>query len=315
MRSNSVDDLKATCRARFGAVATNERVSAYAQGVGPLPIPGIALGKTKRGRSYALAVFAQPGAQDLDKIVRMAAGEAVVHTMAPAVPRVTREWTRKRHEVIHSGVQIRLKGAPFVGTSGIIVRAAANPNVYLAITDRHVTGTRSRRGDVMTQGGRDIAVVYGTAGPDFDVPQPFDAASLALFSGTKMWPSFEHGIDEDVRSIRSATADDIGRPFCNTGQTEGTLTGVLIAIEIDGQPVAYDEGIAYLENQHAYSKPGGGNFSVAGHSGATTVCMDDFAAVGKAVAGGPNGNGDDITFADDLPGAIMATGGIAEVIT
>lgn len=315
MRSAQVDELKLELFDRLG-VLTAGAVSAQAFATGRWPIPGVALGKTKKGRSFQLAVVASQGhdPKHLQKIRRAAAGELEVVKLGVCEPRITSNWSKQPHDPGEIGQQVGPLGQPWVGTGSMFMRAAAGRRQILQLTNEHVVGLGAPKGRMMHQGGRQHGPVYATGGIDLRAMNPVDCGSIAMLDGYDFFPAWDHGLKGEIRSVRSPNEDDLGQRATETGQTEGTLYGTLWAIDLDNQPVAFDRGIGYFENMTVWVGEDGRPFSVPGHSGAVIIMLHDRAAVAHLNAGGRDSSGVDRTLALDLPASMMAAGGLPEVL-
>lgn len=288
-------------------------VRAFAEAIGQPPPPLVSAGVCRAGKKFGLMAFAMTPEQAHYAKSRAPKGIPFEVRVMPGIhARITREFAQQKQRPLIIGQQIRPHGAPWVGTGGLYV-PSADRRACLQVTNSHVVGLRAQAGTPMTQGGEVYGYVYRNNGIVIGGVQEVDVASVAVIQGLEGYFDWESGIDDVLAGIESVTPDDLDQGFTNTGQTRGTMFGNCIAIEIDGQPIGYDEGHAWLNNLSAYAKPGVGEFSVAGHSGSTIVRVSDRKAKSLLFAGGPDSNGDDITFGCDLPKAILAAGGLVEV--
>lgn len=309
MRSESVDALIAELSEEHGETFA----APFAEAVGGLPVTPAALGKGRQGHEFRLAVFTANEAF-AEVVVARAAGEADVYIVPVVKPLVTSSWTKQPRDPLIIGQQIGPRGAPWVGTGGIYVRAAENPDVILQVTNEHVSGEAAQRGRPMNQGGREYGVVWKVGGLQFSVPQKYDVATVAVRKGMTINPTYDQGFDANIVRIRRMDDTDINRRFANTGQTRGTMFGRCIAVNVTGLRVGYDGGVGTFTDQAAFMGEDGKPFSVGGHSGSTIVCEDN-TAVALLFSGGPDSQNRDVTFANsDLPGAIMAAGGVPQLI-
>lgn len=304
MKSESVDALIEELTERHG----EDLPEAFTYATGVRHVAPVALGKGKKGNQFRLAVFGP--SQALNDIIAEEVGSEVDVYTVDAKPRLTSQWVRQPRDILGINLQVGPRGFNWVGTGGIIVQAVEDKEILLQITNEHVTGEGAPRGRIMHQGGRDYGVVWKVGGLQFNVPQQWDVGSIAIDRGRKINAHFDHGWDDNLVGIRSMTEDDLGRRAANTGQTIGTHVGTCIAVGIRNLRVGYDGGVGTFNNQAAFAGEDGKPFSVGGHSGATIVMEDKYAAA-LLFAGGPDSQGRDITFAAmNLPGAIQAAGGI-----
>ncbi len=296
------------------ATATQEiapGVRAYSDGR-TLPV---ALGVGRAGSEFRLAIFSSDQIV-ADELVASAAGEADVYLIPWVSPRVTSSWTQQPHEIIGIGRQVGPVGLGWVGTGGIVVRSSEDDKVLLHVTNEHVVGERAPRGRVMHQGGRSYGVVWKTGGLSFDVSNRYDVGTVAIDRTRRINATYEQGLDDNLLGIRRMTPDDVGRRFTNTGQTRGTMFGSCIAVDVRDLAVGYNGGAARFTDQAAFVGEDGKPFSVGGHSGSTIACVNDKHAVALLFAGGRDGQGRDVTFANaDIPGAIVAGGGIPKLLS
>lgn len=311
MRLRDTEACIEACIEKFSRPESEEG-EVFAHATGRAVIPGAGIGITKVGRSYKVLLYTSD-ANLVRKIRRESAGELVHRPFQVATPRITSTWSKQPHRVKFIGNQAGPVGDPWVGTGGIFVVAVDNPEVILQITNEHVTGLGAQRGKRMHQGGKVYGSVWQVGGISFIAPNEFDVGSVAL-APTEFWSRWDHGIDHDIEGIRDPNPDDIGREATNTGQTEGTMRGICDGIRIHGIGVDHGNGrVAIFNNRTAFRTPGGGSFSVGGHSGATIVMVHDRHAVALLDSGGIS-RGEDITFSSSLPGAIRAAGGVPELI-
>lgn len=324
MRADSVLDLKLTLAEKYGAEPDTPGMAAYAAATGRRQIPGISLGKTRKGRAkdgFRLLIVTTDDwdqtyeqAQDM---IEVAGGEADhLYLFRPASPRITREWSQRTKRYDEIGQQVRPAGANWVGTGSIFVPAAEDPDIWCQLTNKHVSGFGAKRGDVMLQGTRKQGVHWGSSNLSVGAPGMYDSA-LSTISADKAYWWYSQALDENLVGMRAMRDSDIGfNDFRHTGQTRGTIEGgTCFAKDIDDLPIAFDQGVIYMSGMAAFRKAGSEAFSFPGHSGSAIKDPRDRKACCHLNSGGTDGSGEDVTFGiQDMPGSVVAAGGLARLV-
>ncbi len=292
-----------------------DAAKAFSESTEDAPIPGAAVGYTKKGKSFRLFVLARDLKQ-ADTIKSYAPKETdIVYT--PKVPkaRATAQFFQRTQKVLVSGSQISPLGMPWVGTGSLPVPSAEDPNVLLWMTNNHVAAGVNKLlpGHVINQGNKAIGSLYRYVPISFTATNMTDAASIKL-RNVDVLTRWSHVFDSDIKGIRSTQPEDMNQEVGNDGRTIGSQKGEYIAMGVKGQPVAYDNGIAYFNNVTVATKPGGGDFSQGGHSGASMIAGRDLHATNLLFAGGPDHTGRDLTFGVDMPYAIRSCGGLVKLV-
>lgn len=294
MRLESIQQAKADI---FSALSV-DRVGVSAQATDE----SVSVGVTRRGtdeEAFKAAIFAS--SPELGRLALEAVnGEGEVHIVPHVTTRVTRDWVQRERRPLEIGQQIRPEGANWVGTGSLFIRSGQT-------TNRHVAGMNARLGDVMLQGNKRYGEVSGLGPISFTQRNRYDVAIVRVDEDIEARLRWDWGLLGDVRYIRTATPDDIGREAVNTGQTIGTQRGYLYATGVDNVPVGYDEGVAWYDDLLVFMRDGG-PFSVGGHSGSAIHMVHDSACVALLFAGGPDSSGRDLTYACDMAGAIRHAG-------
>lgn len=283
------------------------------------PIDGLALGLARHSTDDdGWHVLALAYTDQGNEAARSIVGDVrVVHAKIPEA-RITRTWAQQFRAQPEIGQQLRPRGKGWVGTGGIFVRDVQGR--ISQVTNRHVVGMDAQIGDAIDQGNQPYGVVWSDVPVRVRADNDFDVALARVVDRREgLLVDADHALDGPIESIRDYGPDDVGKPCGNTGQTEGTRFGLCYAVGIDGQPVAYEGGVARFRNVALFAaRAGMPAFSVPGHSGATIVRTDTREAIALLFAGGAMSLGpgwdDDATIACPLASAIRAAGGVPEVV-
>ena len=313
MKADSTIDVLHTCVRKFGRVTDDPAVAAFDAVTGMPPILGASVGTTranKRTGDYKVAVFATDH-RIAAKIVAEAKGEAIV-TMVPEVKaRATGRYMQKHHARTKLiGEQWEPAHRRHVGTASVPVKLPGGGTGKL--TNTHVVEETARPGDTMLQAGSRDGVVWGLSGIDYRVPNAVDSAIIGLRKG-KRYSTTDPGLRRRAAGFRRRKPSDVGHEFTKTGRTTGTTFLRCIAVGVHGQPIAYERGIAYVNNLGVYTGRDSVDGSAGGDSGSVIAALRDAYYVDLLFAGGPDSRGQDLTFACDVIDSIMAANGIPEI--
>lgn len=274
----------------------------------------LALGVTMVGRQHAVAVRTTDPALG-EAIRKKANGEADVRIIR-VEGRVTPAYLQGQRRPLEPGQSINtpVPGYRSAGTLGAIVKDAAG--VLYALSNSHVladVGRLSIGSPVVQPGNLDGRItaksVIGTLARFIPIsqqtPNLVDCA-LCRLAGTSFVKGFNGAIGAKIAGVRSVRPSDLGAEVTKIGRTTGVRKGTITTVEIDGLPVAMDQGFTPRFNDQIEISGGPAtNFSDSGDSG--SLILDTAGnALGLLFAGGRDQHGEDFTYANLLTNVLEA---------
>ncbi|MEX2092438.1 MAG: hypothetical protein WD971_07160 [Pirellulales bacterium] len=283
-------------------------------------IEGIALGVTKNGRDYKLAVRQQETGRLVstmtEAIREHAKGEVDIRfigKLAKLASETTPKYYRAKRRPLRIGSSISDIQTSFIssGTLGCFVARRQSPHYLGMLTNNHVIANENGNaiGSPVVQpgtldGGKKSTGLVGELGKFITLRASgvnfVDAAVGDLYDDVDFDPRRIGNLGNltgqaDVMTLpRLSTVYKVGR---TTGQTKGRIT----AFDLDNVLVEYDLGDLRFDNQIEIEGTGNKAFSDAGDSGSLIV-DDQLRAIGLLFAGGDEGgsNKKGLTFANPI---------------
>ena len=306
MKIDSVRALKQEIGAEVRSLAPDpETALRYSLARTPLP-EGIALGIAQDGEGvdHRLLVMA-PSEEAAAPYVERAAGEAQVRVVT-VTKRHTPAYYQALRRPLEYGSQVGMIDRTFVGTLGAFVRdAAGRPGI---LSNSHVLADEGRAqvGHLIGQPRASAGLVAALTSW---VPFALGARNRTDAAYAVLEPSvaFLPGLHPVATLSPSPMAPRPGQPVGKAGRTTGVTAGTVTATEIDGLPVAYDQGVLTFDDQMEVTMPGTGDFSAPGDSGSLIVGREGY-PVGLLFAGGRDAQGTDRTYANPIETVLVALG-------
>lgn len=304
--------------ATAGAFGT--RTVSARRALGERTMSGIALGASRVGKQYRLAVRQQESGPLVramtEEIRRRAKGEVDVKYVGKLVKFVSQTkaaFYRARRRPLRIGSSISDVHAEFVlaGTLGCFVAGRKAPHYLGMLTNNHVIADENataKGSPLVQQGTLDGGALPGSlVGELWKVirlrktgANAVDAAVGALYEGI--------GFDEDkigtlgnLTGVGDVTALPAKAIVHKVGRTTGQTKGRITAFDIDNVTVEYEIGVLRFDNQIEIEGTGTKAFSDSGDSGSLIV-DGSRRAIGLLFAGGDVGgtNGKGLTYANPM---------------
>jgi hypothetical protein len=297
----------ASLRGSASAVLAEFSVAASPLSEMPAVQRSIALGITRHGRQYLLAVRVQRqalmNALLLKRIVETARGEVDVRLIGRIDKRISRipascPWYRGSVRPLLIGSST----AHFDVTAGTIGSFVRRHRRVFVLSNNHVLANedRARSGDKILQpgpldGGKVPQDAFGELGPWVRLNRKggnrVDAA-LASVDGLEncdpgVLRQIVNGADRRLAGVAPGFPD-IGTPVFKIGRTTGPTSGRVTAFEVDNIVANYDVAPMRFDDQIEIEGEGDKPFSDGGDSGALVV-DSDMKALGLLFAGSETG--------------------------
>jgi hypothetical protein len=308
VKIESVRALKDELAAEVIAAAGDapDVVSFYAATEPPTPA-GVALGVSRRADGEHVLAIRSAFPAAAEAIAARAAGEADVRIVTVS-KRSNAKYFQATRRPLEPGAQVGMADRPFVGTLGCFVRDAAG--VLYALSNSHVLADEGRAAP-----GHRIGQPYPTSPVGLlarfvsfsaVAPNLVDAAIMRLDKTTALL-GYTQAIPGPIRGIKDVGPEMLGAEVRKVGRTTGSRVGRITTVEMDGLPVAYDQGVVRFNDQVEISGGPATDFSAPGDSGSLIVTSDGY-AVALLFAGGRDGAGEDFTYANPIIAVLGALG-------
>ncbi len=319
MKLESVRAFKAEASAR--AMAQARDVEAIPQALleaGEPRMPAsVALGVGRRDDGEFVVAIRTTDPQACEGLILEARGEVDVRVVSVAArPMAWPAYLQGKLRPLEPGAQVGRQAEDSVGTLGAFVR---DSRAIYALSNAHVfaSGGTAPIGAPITQpsrlpgneiGALDRFVPYSRTAPNL-----IDAA-LCRLARTTAVVGFNGAAGGNLRGVRAVAPEDVGRTLTKVGRTTGVTRGRVVAVEIDGLPVAMGPGdLVTFSDQIEISGGPGSDFSAPGDSGSLIVDLDGY-GVGLLFAGGADRTGEDFTYANRLS-TVLEQLGVSLVLT
>ena len=250
-----------------------------------------------------------------------ARGEVDVRIVPSVRKRLPPSWFRRRQRPLEAGLSVGHVDIT-AGTLGFVVE---DTDAYYVLSNNHVLANvnNAQPGDpILSPGPIDIAAkrplsprtLIGVL--DRFVPISFrrsnvvDCAVAELRDDVDFFVGWTEALPGVVKGVKPVTVDDLGRPVVKAGRTTGVTKGVITQVNLDRLGVDMSDTnapmVALFSDQievEGDSEP----FSRGGDSGSVIVDTNGFARA-LLFAGGPDEDGRDLTFANQLATALQKLG-------
>ena len=318
--------MRAARGVTFGGkmLADASALSVGARALNALPAVkrSIALGVSRKGKQYALAVRVQHQAllssPLIDSIRKRAKGEVDVRHIG-RIDKRARPWYQKRVRPLLIGPSV----AHYKVTAGTIGGFVRRRGKICLLSNNHVLANENdaKLGDRILQpgpydGGKSPGDVVArlTAFIRLQVAKAnyIDAAVAEILAGIRHDPNLLRalvgGHDRHLTGVGPEFLDEGTRVY-KLGRTTGATRGRVTAFDLDNVVVKYDVGNIRFNNQVEIEGTGQQAFSDGGDSGSLIV-NTDMLAVALLFAGGETGgsNGLGLTYANPIHKVLTGLG-------
>jgi len=238
------------------------------------------------------------------------AGEVDLRFVPEVLPRAfPPAWFRQRHRPLEAGLSVG-HFAVSAGTLGFVVQDAA---AYYLLSNNHVLANvnAAQPGDPIFQPGRVdqtpddgslVAVLDRFEVLSFIRENVVDCAVGQLLGDQQFYAGWSEAIGGVVQGSRRLRQTDLGTTVFKAGRTTGVTEGVITQVEIDGlrvnmgepgkpKPASFSDQFEVIGTNGPFSQPG---------DSGSLVIHEDGHAVGLLFAGGPDAQGIDLTFVNDV---------------
>ncbi|MGH7551796.1 MAG: hypothetical protein ACREMQ_02055 [Longimicrobiales bacterium] len=278
---------------------------------------GVAAGRTRNDFKLGARIHvAGPRGRALAKSINeRARGEADVRIVPKVRKRTpTPAWFRRRRRPLEAGVSC----GHFKITAGTLGFIAEDKDAFYILSNNHVLANvnTAQPGDPIVQPGPDdvtgnfrvssrtlIGVLDRFVPISFQRSNVVDCAVAEVLPDLDFYAGWTESLPGLVRGVRSVTVGDLGRPVSKAGRTTGVTRGTINQVNIDRLRVDLgEEGSpmdALFSDQIEIVGAGNRAFSDGGDSGSLIVSDDGFARA-LLFCGGPDENGNDLTYANPI---------------
>ncbi|MGH7804754.1 MAG: hypothetical protein ACREQJ_10430 [Candidatus Binatia bacterium] len=292
---------------------------------------GIVRGKGKRDfRLGARVQVAEPrrAAEIAERLRREARNECDVRIVPRVVARraPTPAWFLRRRRPIEPGISVgHVKTT--AGTLGFFVE---DDHAVYVLSNNHVLAevNAAEPGDPIVQPGpidlpgngkakqRDLIAVLDRFVPiSFSRSNVVDCAIAEVLDGIRIVKARTRAVRAKIKGTKPVTVDDLDLEVFKAGRTTGVTSGRITQAEVDRLSVEMTERpvkTALFSDQFEVSCPGRKSFSEGGDSGSLIVDGRGYAR-GLLFAGGPDEDGNDLTYANQIE-IVLAKLGVELVV-